>query len=105
MYNAGYGFGNPAFNQPGTPQQQQQQQQQPPQQQPGQPNPQMMYNQQQQFAGMGPQGGFNPGANPQMMQGMPAGMMQNPGMANMPPNGQTELDPMASSSCNMLTKM
>ena len=90
MYSANYGFGNAPFN----PQQQQQQQQQPQQQQP-QPGQQMMYNQQQQqqYAGMGPQGGFNPAANPQMMQGMPAGMMQNPGMANMAANGQSESTP------------
>lgn len=51
----------------------------------------MMYNQQQQqYAGIAPQGGFNPGTNPQMMQGMPAGMMQSPGMSSMPANGQSE---------------
>ncbi|KAG6279846.1 hypothetical protein E4U47_002271 [Claviceps purpurea] len=92
MYNAGYGFGNPAFNQPGTPQQSQQQQsppqQQPqPQQQQAQLTPQMMYNQQQQFALM-QQAGFNPAANPQMMQGMSGGMMQNPRMPGMNPHGQ-----------------
>ncbi|ENH73799.1 hypothetical protein FOC1_g10011118 [Fusarium oxysporum f. sp. cubense race 1] len=67
MYSAGYGFSNnaaPSFNNPA------------PQQQSGaQPAAQqMMYNQQQQFAGMTPQGGFNPGANPQMMGAGPGGM-------------------------------
>lgn len=56
----------------------------------------MMYNHQhhqhhqQQYAGIAPQGGFNPGANPQMMQGMSAGMMQSSGMPNMAANGQSE---------------
>ena len=50
----------------------------------------MMYNQQQQFANMGPQGGYNPAANPQMMQGMQAQMMQNQGMGNMAQNGQSK---------------
>jgi hypothetical protein len=84
MYNAGYGFGNaaPNFNSPG------------PQQPGGQPGQQqqqqqVMYNQQQ-FAGMAPQGAFGPGANPQMMQGAPAGMMPNAGMPNMGPNGQSK---------------
>jgi hypothetical protein len=49
----------------------------------------MMYNQQQQFAGMTPQGGFNPGANPQMMGTGPGGMMPNPGMQHMAANGQS----------------
>ncbi|KAG6116326.1 hypothetical protein E4U13_001958 [Claviceps humidiphila] len=93
MYNAGYGFGNPAFNQPGTPQQSQQQQSPPQQQQQqsqqqAQLTPQMMYNQQQQFALM-QQAGFNPAANPQMMQGMSGGMMQNPRMPGINPHGQT----------------
>ncbi|KAF4984864.1 hypothetical protein FZEAL_17 [Fusarium zealandicum] len=79
MYSAGYGFGNnaPSFNNPAP--------QQPGAQPAGQ---QMMYNQQQQFAGMAPQGGFGPGANPQMMPGGPAGMMPNPGMPHMAANGQ-----------------
>jgi hypothetical protein len=82
MYSAGYGFGNnaaPSFNSPA------------PQQQSGaQPAAQqMMYNQQQQFAGMTPQGGFNPGANPQMMAGGPGGMMPNAGMQHMAANGQS----------------
>lgn len=90
MYSGGYGFGNaagagPNFNN-ATPQHQQQQQQQHQQQQ-----QQMMYNQQQQFAGMAPQGAFPPGANPQMMPGGPAGMMQNTGMPQMGANGQSEL--------------
>ncbi|RGP75305.1 cyc8-general repressor of transcription [Fusarium sporotrichioides] len=81
MYSAGYNFGNnaaPSFNNPA------------PQQQSGaQPAAQqMMYNQQQQFAGMAPQGGFNPGANPQMMAGGPGGMMPNAGMQHMAANGQ-----------------
>ncbi|CAJ0549112.1 Ff.00g027250.m01.CDS01 [Fusarium sp. VM40] len=81
MYSAGYGFANnaaPSFNNPA------------PQQQSGaQPAAQqMMYNQQQQFAGMTPQGGFNPGANPQMMGAGPGGMMPNPGMQHMAANGQ-----------------
>ncbi|KAI1018233.1 hypothetical protein LB505_001203 [Fusarium chuoi] len=81
MYSAGYGFGNnaaPSFNNPA------------PQQQSGaQPAAQqMMYNQQQQFAGMTPQGGFNPGANPQMMGAGPGGMMPNAGMQHMAANGQ-----------------
>ncbi|KAF5027533.1 hypothetical protein F66182_350 [Fusarium sp. NRRL 66182] len=79
MYS-GYGFGNnaaPSFNNSA------------PQQQPGQPAQQMMYNQQQQqFAGMNPQGGFGPGANPQMMAGGPGGMMPNAGMQHMAANGQ-----------------
>jgi hypothetical protein len=82
MYSAGYGFANnaaPSFNNPA------------PQQQSGaQPAAQqMMYNQQQQFAGMTPQGGFNPGANPQMMGAGPGGMMPNPGMQHMAANGQS----------------
>ncbi|KFA78083.1 hypothetical protein S40288_05455 [Stachybotrys chartarum IBT 40288] len=85
MYSGGYGFGNaaPNFNSPG------------PQQQVGsQPGQQVMYNQQQQqqqqqqFAGMNPQGGFNPGANPQMMQAGASGIMPNTGMPGMPANGQ-----------------
>ncbi|KAF4963688.1 hypothetical protein FSARC_8332 [Fusarium sarcochroum] len=81
MYSAGYGFGNNAassYNNPA------------PQQQPGtQPGAQqMMYNQQQQFAGMTPQGGFGPGANPQMMASGPGGMMPNAGMQHMAANGQ-----------------
>ncbi|KAF9773766.1 hypothetical protein IL306_008370 [Fusarium sp. DS 682] len=81
MYSAGYGFSNnaaPSFNNPA------------PQQQSGaQPAAQqMMYNQQQQFAGMTPQGGFNPGANSQMMGAGPGGMMQNAGMQHMAANGQ-----------------
>ncbi|KAI6769200.1 hypothetical protein HG531_010304 [Fusarium graminearum] len=81
MYSAGYNFGNnaaPSFNNPA------------PQQQSGaQPAAQqMMYNQQQQFAGMAPQGGFNPGANPQMMAGGPGGMMPNAGMQHMAANSQ-----------------
>ncbi|KAF5569815.1 CYC8-general repressor of transcription [Fusarium phyllophilum] len=81
MYSAGYGFSNnaaPSFNNPA------------PQQQSGaQPAAQqMMYNQQQQFAGMTPQGGFNPGANPQMMGAGPGGMMPNAGMQHMAANGQ-----------------
>lgn len=84
MYSAGYGFANnaaPSFNNPA------------PQQQSGaQPAAQqMMYNQQQQFAGMTPQGGFNPGANPQMMGAGPGGMMPNPGMQHMAANGQSTL--------------
>lgn len=89
MFNGGYAFNNggPQFNpaagqqQGGQPNAQQQQQQQ----------QQMMFNQQQQqqFAGMPQQGGFPAGANPQMMHGQP-GMMQNPGMGNMPPNGQSK---------------
>lgn len=83
MYSAGYGYGNaaPNFNN-GAPQQQGMQ--------PGQQ--QMMYNQQgqhpqqQQFAGMGAQGGYPQGGNPQMM----AGMMQNAGMQHMAANGQSE---------------
>jgi hypothetical protein len=82
MYSANYNFGNnaaPSFNNPA------------PQQQSGaQPAAQqMMYNQQQQFAGMAPQGGFNPGANPQMMAGGPGGMMPNAGMQHMAANGQS----------------
>jgi uncharacterized protein (DUF2345 family) len=82
MYSAGYGFSNnaaPSFNNPA------------PQQQSGaQPAAQqMMYNQQQQFAGMTPQGGFNPGANPQMMGAGPGGMMPNAGMQHMAANGQS----------------
>ncbi|RBA16781.1 hypothetical protein FPRO05_01505 [Fusarium proliferatum] len=81
MYSAGYGFSNnaaPSFNNPA------------PQQQSGaQPAAQqMMYNQQQQFAGMTPQGGFNPGANPQMMGAGPGGMMPTAGMQHMAANGQ-----------------
>ncbi|KAF4467885.1 CYC8-general repressor of transcription [Fusarium albosuccineum] len=79
MYSAGYGFGNnaPSFNNPA------------PQQPGAQPAAQqMMYNQQQQFAGMTPQGAFGPGANPQMMPGGPAGMMPNAGMQHMAANGQ-----------------
>lgn len=85
MYSGGYGFGNaaPNFNSPSPHPQQGQQ----PQHQPGQQ--QMMYNQQQ-FAGMGPQGGFNPNANPQMMQAGASAMMQNAGMPGMAPNGQCE---------------
>jgi hypothetical protein len=84
MYSGGYGFGNaaPNFSSPSPHQQQGQQ----PQHQPGQ---QMMYNQQQ-FAGMTPQGGFNPNANPQMMQAGASAMMQNAGMPGMAPNGQSE---------------
>ncbi|KAF7558387.1 hypothetical protein G7046_g5776 [Stylonectria norvegica] len=90
MYSAGYGFGNnaaPSYNnahQPGV--------------QPGiQPtSQQVMYNQQQQqqhqqqqqFPGMAP--AFVPGANPQMMPGGPAGMMQNTAMPHMAANGQSE---------------
>lgn len=76
MYNAGYGFGNaaPNFN-AGTPQQPGAQQQ-------------LMYNQQQQFGAMAPQG--FPGANPQMMAAGPAGMMQNTGMPHMAANSQSE---------------
>lgn len=76
----GYGNAGPQFNnqQAGAQPNQQQQQQQ-----------QMMFNQQQ-FAGMAPQGGFNPAANPQMMAGASPGMMQNPGMPNMAANGQSE---------------
>ncbi|KAF4989295.1 hypothetical protein FGRMN_9219 [Fusarium graminum] len=85
MYSAGYGFANnaaPSFNNSA------------PQQQSGaQPAAQqMMYNQQQQFAGMTPQGGFNPGANPQMMGAGPGGMMPNPGMQHMAANGQNAPD-------------
>ncbi|KAM5377818.1 hypothetical protein ACJA88_006499 [Fusarium oxysporum] len=81
MYSAGYGFSNnaaPSFNNPA------------PQQQSGaQPAAQqMMYNQQQQFASMTPQGGFNPSANPQMMGAGPGGMMPNAGMQHMAANGQ-----------------
>lgn len=83
MYQGGFNFGNPAaanFNPAGAPQQQ-------PQQQP--PQQQMMYNnQQQQFAGMAAQGAFPGAANPQMM---PGGMVQNPGMPQMGPNGQSAL--------------
>ncbi|OAQ98122.1 hypothetical protein LLEC1_07411 [Akanthomyces lecanii] len=71
----GYGNAGPQFNQQAGAQPNQQQQQQ------------MMFNQQQ-FAGMAPQGGFNPAANPQMMAGASQGMMQNPGMPNMAANGQ-----------------
>lgn len=84
MFQSGYGGfnGGPQFNPAAG------------QQQGGQPNQQqqqMMFNQQQQhFANMAQQGGaFPPGANPQMMQGQ-AGMMQNPGMGNMPANGQSK---------------
>lgn len=85
MFQGQFGYGNagPQFNnaqqaggQPNPQQQQQQQQQQ-----------QMMFNQQQ-FAGMGPQAGFNPAANPQMMAANQQ-MMQNPAMANMAANGQS----------------
>ncbi|ATY65080.1 glutamine repeat -1 [Cordyceps militaris] len=80
MFQGQFGYGNagPQFNQQpgGQPNQQQQQQQ-----------PQMMFNPQQ-FAGMAPQGGFNPAANPQMMAAASQGMMQNPGMPNMVANGQ-----------------
>ncbi|CAH0015610.1 unnamed protein product [Clonostachys rhizophaga] len=78
MYAAGYGFGNaaPNFN-AGAPQQPGGQQQQ-----------HLMYNQQQQFAGMAPQAAFAPGANAQMMPGGSAGMMQNAGMPHMGANGQ-----------------
>ncbi|UKZ47130.1 hypothetical protein TrVGV298_001344 [Trichoderma virens] len=79
MYSANYGFGNaaPNFNNPaGTPQ---------PGMQPGQ---QVMFNRQQQFAGMAPQGGF-PGANPHMMpDASAAAMMQSQGMPGMAPNSQ-----------------
>ncbi|KAH6895378.1 hypothetical protein B0T10DRAFT_214359 [Thelonectria olida] len=78
MYSAGYGYANnaaPSFNntapqQPGT-------------QPTGQ---QIMYNQQQQFGGMAPQGAYAAGANPQMMSS--AGLLPNPGMPHMAPNGQ-----------------
>ncbi|KAL7789497.1 hypothetical protein V8C37DRAFT_211721 [Trichoderma ceciliae] len=81
MYSANYGFGNaaPNFNNPaGTPQ---------PGMQPGgmQPGQQIMFNRQQQFAGMAPQGAF-PGANPHMMQDASAAMMQPQGMPGMAPN-------------------
>ncbi|KPM39782.1 hypothetical protein AK830_g6757 [Neonectria ditissima] len=82
MYSAGYGFANSAaasFNNAAPPQQ-------PGAQPTGQ---QVMYNQQQQFAGMAtPQGAFAPGANPQMMPGGPAGMMPNAAMPHMAANGQ-----------------
>lgn len=81
----GYGFNNaggaPNFNTGGNPQQQ-------PGMQPGQQ--QMMYNQQQQFAGMAPQAFTHGGANPQVMAGNPAGMMQNTGMPQMGGNGQSK---------------
>lgn len=80
MYSAGYGFANngaPSFNNAAP--------QQPGAQPTGQ---QVMYNQQQQFAGMAPQGAFAPGANPQMMPGGPAGMMPNAAMPHMAANGQ-----------------
>ncbi|PFH57017.1 hypothetical protein XA68_15623 [Ophiocordyceps unilateralis] len=92
MYSGNYGFGNAPFNPgasspPPPPLHQQQhpqhpthQQLHPPPQSGPHPGPQMMYKQQQ-FAG------FSPGANPQMMQGIPAGMMQSPGMPAMA-NGQ-----------------
>lgn len=82
MYSAGYGFANngaPSFNNAAP--------QQPGAQPTGQ---QVMYNQQQQFAGMAPQGAFAPGANPQMMPGGPAGMMPNAAMPHMAANGQSE---------------
>jgi hypothetical protein len=80
MYSAGYGYANnaaPSFNntapqQPGT-------------QPTGQ---QIMYNQQQQFGGMAPQGAYAGGANPQMMGS--AGLLPNPGLPHMAPNGQSE---------------
>lgn len=83
MYSANYGFGNaaPNFNPPaGAPQ---------PGMQPGgmQPGQQAMFNRQQQFAGMAPQGVF-PGANPHMMQDASAAMMQGQGMPGMAPNNQ-----------------
>ncbi|KAM5348397.1 hypothetical protein ACJ41O_008221 [Fusarium nematophilum] len=79
MYSAGYGFGNnaPSFNNPAP---------QPPGAQPA--GQQMMYNQQQQFAGMAPQGAFGPGANSQMIPGGPGGMMPNAAMPHMAANGQ-----------------
>ncbi|KAK7403665.1 hypothetical protein QQX98_010547 [Neonectria punicea] len=76
MYSAGYGFANnaaPSFNNAAP--------QQPGNQPTGQ---QVMYNQQQQFAGMAP---FAPGANPQMMPGGPAGIMPNAAMPHMAANG------------------
>lgn len=84
MYSANYGFGNaaPNFNNPaGTPQ---------PGMQPGgmQPGQQVMFNRQQQFAGMAPQGAF-PGANPHMMQDASAAMMQSQGLPGMAPNNQS----------------
>lgn len=79
MFQGQFGYGNagPQFNPQAGAQPNQQQQQQ------------MMFNQQQ-FAGMAPQGGFNPAANPQMMAGPSQGMMQNPGMPNMTANGQSK---------------
>lgn len=86
MYANNYGFGNaaPNFNPAGTPQ---------PGMQPGQ---QVMFNRQQQFAGMAPQGAF-PGANPHMMADANSansmmqsqGMMPSQGMPGMAPNNQS----------------
>lgn len=90
MYSANYGFGNaaPNFNPPaGAPQ---------PGMQPGgmQPGQQAMFNRQQQFAGMAPQGVF-PGANPHMMQDASAAMMQGQGMPGMAPNNQSRSFPVS----------
>ncbi|KAL6807914.1 hypothetical protein GGI42DRAFT_319254 [Trichoderma sp. SZMC 28013] len=85
MYANNYGFGNaaPNFNPAGTPQQGMQ------------PGQQVMFNRQQQFAGMAPQGAF-PGANPHMMADANSansmmqsqGMMPSQGMPGMAPNNQ-----------------
>ncbi|KAK8143001.1 hypothetical protein G3M48_007872 [Beauveria asiatica] len=81
MFQGQFGYGNagPQFNNQQAGAQPNQQQQQ-----------QMMFNPQQ-FAGMAPQPGFNPAANPQMMAGASQGMMQNPAMPNMAANGPSEL--------------
>lgn len=86
MYANNYGFGNaaPNFNPAGTPQQGMQ------------PGQQVMFNRQQQFAGMAPQGAF-PGANPHMMADANSansmmqsqGMMPSQGMPGMAPNNQS----------------
>lgn len=83
MYSASYGYANnaaPSFNNTA------------PQQPGSQPTGQIMYNQQQQqqqpYGGMAPQGAYGSSANPQMIGA--GGMLPNPGLPHMAPNGQSE---------------
>ena len=112
MYPAGGGYGFPNgpgpgmqhFNNAAPPQHQQPNLhiQQPGQIPQGQPGPQQMMYNPQQFAAMGGQAPFVPGApNPAMMSGPgPAGMMQNPAMPHMGGAGQSKS---FASLCKLLT--